>query len=438
MTPVATLLHALVNPALLVWAREQSGYPRESVANRLNVKLERLLAWERGDLKPTVRQVQLLAKIYHRPFGVFFLPQPPLLAPMAAEYRRLPGVEPSAESPELRLETNPESLFFATSRARSPLFSMSAFAGNGLSGLVSSPAGHVRATKVALQLLQELGNPITEFETSAHLLKGPDKAGNRIRSLLGVTNEEQLGWKDEWEGWRRWREAAETAGILVFQFPKVSLNQVRGLSLLKFPLPVIGINTKESAPGARVFTLLHELTHIALSVGQEEKPALEETRDDTAWSKVERFAEKTASAALIPANVLASVLGRMSVTRYTWDIPLVRSLAVKFRVTPLAMATRLRVEGALTWDGYEGWKAGWAEYLKTMRPRSGGFASPIDKALGRGGRPLAQLVVEALDANRITAVEACRHLDLRFEHFDKLRTELRDRVRSTQTVDDGE
>ena len=35
------------------------------------------------------------------------------------------------------LETNPESLFFATSRARSPLFSMSAFAGNGLSGLVS-------------------------------------------------------------------------------------------------------------------------------------------------------------------------------------------------------------------------------------------------------------------------------------------------------------
>jgi hypothetical protein len=35
------------------------------------------------------------------------------------------------------LETNPESLFFATSRPRSPLFSMSAFAGNGLSGLVS-------------------------------------------------------------------------------------------------------------------------------------------------------------------------------------------------------------------------------------------------------------------------------------------------------------
>jgi hypothetical protein len=32
------------------------------------------------------------------------------------------------------LETHPESLFFAISRPRSPLFSMSSFARNGLSG----------------------------------------------------------------------------------------------------------------------------------------------------------------------------------------------------------------------------------------------------------------------------------------------------------------
>jgi Zn-dependent peptidase ImmA (M78 family) len=400
---MATSSDALVNPPLLAWARDESGYPPELVADRLKVKPERLLAWERGDLKPTVRQVQLLARFYHRPFGVFFLPQPPLLPPMAGEYRRLPGVKPGAESPELRLALRIMS----------------------------------QRREVALQLLDELGNPIAEFETSAHLLEGPNEVGNRLRVLLGVTNDEQLEWKDEWEGWRRWREAVEAAGILVFQFPRVSLNQVRGLSLLKFPLPVIGINTKESAPGARVFTLLHELTHIALSVGREEKPALGETRDDAAWSQVERFAEEAASAALIPANVLAGFLGRMSVSRDAWDVPLVRSLAKKFRATPLAMATRLRVEGALTWDGYLRWKEDWSDYLKTLKLPPSGFASPVDKALGCGGRPLAQLVVEALDANRITAAEACRHLDLRFDHFDELRMELRDRAWSSQTVDDG-
>jgi len=166
-------------------------------------------------------------------------------------------------------------------------------------------------------------------------------------------------------------------------------------------------------------------------------PAIEETRDDAAWSRVERFAEETATAAIIPANVLAGFLGRISVARDAWDLPLVRSLAAKFRVTSLAMATRLRVEGALTWQGYDRWKAEWTVYVKSLKPRSG-FASPVDKALTRSGRPLAQLVIEALDTNRITAVEACRYLDLRFDHFDKLRAELRDWTRRAQTVDDGE
>lgn len=72
------------------------------VAKWLAVKPERIEQWERGDRKPTVRQAQKLAKVYHRPLGVFFLPQPPSLPPLAAEYRRLPGVRPGIESPELR------------------------------------------------------------------------------------------------------------------------------------------------------------------------------------------------------------------------------------------------------------------------------------------------------------------------------------------------
>lgn len=403
MTIMATSYQALVNPPLLVWAREQSGYAHESVASRLKVKPERLLAWERGDLKPTVRQAQQLAKIYQRSFSVFFLPQPPSIPPLAAEYRRLPGIVPGEESPELRLALRIMS----------------------------------RRRQVALELLQELGNPITEFKTAIKFSESPEEAGARLRSLLGITIAEQLGWKDEWEAWRRWREAVESIGILVFQFPKVSLNQVRGLSLLDFPLPVIAINAKESAAGARVYTLIHELAHIALSAGNEEMPAIKETRDDASWSRVERFAEEASRAAIIPANVLAGFLGRMSVARDAWDLSLVRSLAAKFRVTPLAMATRLRVEGALTWQGYDRWKAEWTKYVKSLKPRSG-FASPVDKALTRSGRPLAQLVIEALDTNRITAVEACRYLDLRFNHFDKLRAELRDWTRRAPTVDDGE
>ena len=92
-----------VNPSILTWAREESGYAVDRVARRLQVKEERVAAWEKGERQPTLRQLEQLARFLHRPFSVFFLPRPPQLPPLAADYRRLPGVEPGHESPELRL-----------------------------------------------------------------------------------------------------------------------------------------------------------------------------------------------------------------------------------------------------------------------------------------------------------------------------------------------
>jgi len=395
---------ALVNPTLLTWARQESGYPPEPVAKRLNVKPERLLAWERGDLKPTVRQAQDLAKFYRRPFGVFFLPQPPALPPLAAEYRRLPGVRPGVESPEFRLALRVMS----------------------------------QRREVALELNEELGVGVEDFKFTAHLSESTSTVGGRLRIALGVTADEQLGWTSDWQAWRRWREAVETAGVLVFQFPKVNLAQARGVTLFKFPLPAIGINSKESSPGARSFTLLHELTHLALAIGNEERAALGEARDDASWLEVERFAEEAASAALIPQEMLFLILQRMDVSPDAWDISSMRSLAGKFNITPLAMATRLRTAGALSWEGYNRWKLQWNQYVGTL-PKRKGFASPVGKTLGRSGRSFVQLVLEALDMNRITAVQASRYLDLRFDHFDKLRNELRmEPMGPAGAFDDGE
>jgi len=91
------------NPAVLQWARRESGYDLDRVAKRLKVKPARVEAWEQGERVPTPRQLQNLARFYHRPLGLFFRPKPPSLPPLAAEYRRLPGVNPGEESPELRL-----------------------------------------------------------------------------------------------------------------------------------------------------------------------------------------------------------------------------------------------------------------------------------------------------------------------------------------------
>ena len=180
--------------------------------------------------------------------------------------------------------------------------------------------------------------------------------------------EDQLQWRTEWEAWRTWRARVEAIGVLVFQFAKVGLAEVRGISLLHAPLPVVGINRKE-IPEGKSFTLLHEVVHLMLAAGEEEKPALLEKRSGAEWQQVERFAAIAASYAPNPGQTRKAAIGG----------------------------------------------------------RRDEFATPPEEAINRNGRPFVQLVLEALDANRITSVDAGRHLDLKFEHFGKLRGMLSQR-----------
>ena len=125
-----------------------------------------------------------------------------------------------------------------------------------------------------LELTDELAIPGAEFTIAARLSEAPAIVGRRLREALGVSPARQMAWRDEWQAWREWRSAVENIGVLVFQFPKVPLDQARGVSLLHFPAPVVGVNSKELAPGARIFTLVHELVHVALALGHDERVAL--------------------------------------------------------------------------------------------------------------------------------------------------------------------
>ncbi len=379
------------NPTVLVWARRESGYAPVQVAKRLGVKEDRLAEWEMGDRVPTLRQLEGLAKMYHRPLGVFFRPKPPVVAALATEYRRLPGLSPGEESPELRLAVRKMS----------------------------------NRRETMIDLLDEVGDLVPTFTLAAHLHEEPAAVATRLRAALGVPVKTQLGWNNEWQAWSAWREAVEELGVLVFQFPGIPLEEIRGISLLHWPLPVAGVNSKEASPEARSFTLIHEVVHLMLAAGKEEQPAAKEPRRGSAWQAVERFAEETASHTLVPEPALRSLVATANMRTEDWDIAAVRKLARRFRITPLAMATRLRSSGFMGWDHYREWKNDWTAHLATLKPRSGGFATPVTKTLGRAGRPFTKLVLEAMSGNRITSDQAARHLDLKFDHFDKLRDALR-------------
>ncbi len=378
-----------VNPSVIAWALNDSGYEPERVAKRLSVSPERVRAWAAGALKPTIRQVQNLAAFVRRPVTVFFLAAPPSVPPLAAEYRRLSGVTPGRESPELRL---------------------------ALRQMINR---HERA----VELSDELGIDPAALNVQAIHNEAPQAVAARLRSRLRIAEADQLALRDGWQAWRHWRSAVENSGVLVFQFPSVALSEVRGLALLRQPLPVIGINSKEVVPESRVFTLLHEVAHLALAAANEESVALSDRHDDQSWSTLERFAESVASHTILPASLLATIL-QASPSQAIWDVATIRQFARRAKLTPLALATRLHADARMTTHAFQAWRRDWDVWVAAHPARGGGFAHPDQKALGRNGRPFVRLVFDALSQNRITATDAARYLDLRYEHFQKLTNRL--------------
>lgn len=61
-----------VEPKVLIWARKSIGSNTGEVAKRLKVSENTIVGWESGQKKPTLLQLEKLAKtIYKRPLAAF-------------------------------------------------------------------------------------------------------------------------------------------------------------------------------------------------------------------------------------------------------------------------------------------------------------------------------------------------------------------------------
>ena len=68
---------ALVEPKLLVSARQSVSLSLEGAARAGGVPIEKLESWEAGEAHPSIPQLKKLSGVYKRPLSVFFLPEPP-------------------------------------------------------------------------------------------------------------------------------------------------------------------------------------------------------------------------------------------------------------------------------------------------------------------------------------------------------------------------
>ena len=64
-----------INPTIIKWARERSGYSLQEVAKSLNRDVATISDWESGAAAPTYVQLETLTDKYKRPIAMFFFPE---------------------------------------------------------------------------------------------------------------------------------------------------------------------------------------------------------------------------------------------------------------------------------------------------------------------------------------------------------------------------
>lgn len=95
---------ALVEPAVLRWARVSIGLTQLAAARKIGVPDARVEQWESGEVPPTIAQLRNAARVYQRSLAVFFLPEPPADFDTMRDFRRHQGAETGEWSPQLHGE----------------------------------------------------------------------------------------------------------------------------------------------------------------------------------------------------------------------------------------------------------------------------------------------------------------------------------------------
>lgn len=393
---MAKRIRAKIKPEIISWARKSAGFTEDAAAKKINVKPERLLAWEseEDDLYPTISQLRNMARVYKRPLAVFYLQEEPLGFQVMRDFRRLPGTGLRFYSPELTLEIRSAQ----------------------------------QRRELALELFQDIDSLPEEFDLSASTDEDPEAVGERIRRTLGVAHDLQRKWRDPRVGFNTWREKIEAVGVLVFQMPSVERDEVSGIAFHEALLPVIAIN-KNDAFSRRAFGLLHEFTHLLIGEPGVSDYGVDERRPPED-QMIEVFCNSVASAALMPqTHFLNEPIAAAPHGAEDWSDDEIGELATVFSVSREAVARRLLTFGLTTNRFYQQKRAQYRqEYLdwlererkRLKESKQEFFTNPPRDTVNAMGKPFVRVVLNNYYQDRLTLSDVSRYLGLRVKHMTRL------------------
>lgn len=383
---MAKTAEAIINPEVLTWARETVGYSIEDLAAKVKVDPNTVFAWENGSERPSIAKLKLIADKLKRPLAVFYLPTPPEDTRPPKDFRGLLQGHAGSFSPRLTVE-----LRLAQARRDD-----------------------------ALELLEELEEEPVTFDFRAQLDEDPEAVAERLSAFIGVDQFLIDQCKTAYDARKTWKNAVENKGVLVFQAANVETSEMRGFSLSVFPLPVAVVNSKDS-PNGQIFSLLHELTHIALRQDgicdfDEDFP-----RDQDA-QRLEVFCNHVAGAMLVPSLALMQhEIIRDNPGNQEWDSYQLGELSTHFRCSREVILRRMLINHLTTPAFYRQKRQEFINEYKAMAQDGGSFPVPyFRKVINRNGYYFSKLAVDSYMREAITGAELSKLLNMKLKHLSDL------------------
>ena len=384
------------NPSILTWARERAGYAIDEIAEKIKVKAEKISAWEKGELSPTVKQARNLAKLYQRPFLEFFAKEVPVLSEVECvpDFRFYNKTISKEESRELKS--------------------------------IQAWAESIRLNAIAL--LEEMAEEPRAF---SHNLRfnykdSPSQAAATLREAMGFELSQQLNIAKtkKIELPNVLRRLIEDMGVIVLRKSSMAKQNARGMCIYSDILPVIIYSSE--APSAQLFTLMHEFAHVVIGASAiSSAPAL--VKDiDSQDARIEKWCNEFAASFLMPESAIMDIAGvpRAKVAKVSQEW--LRSSADLFGVSRHAFLIRLITLGLVDENYY------WSRMRQRFLVEESQY-KPFGRSKYYGRRYVNEhgefyvnLVLDAFVQSLIDAHNAANFLGIKkLEHFADIKSEAR-------------
>ena len=368
-----------INPDIVRWARERSGYTLHEIAKSFKKDITTISNWESGAAAPTYVQLEKLADKYKRPVAMFFFPEPPQ-EPDFVNQLALRSTEIEQLDPGIRV-------LLRQAYARQ------------LSLMELNMGVNPAETKIFQDLHPQLDNSPTEL-------------AQQTRAYLDISVETQASWNGTREALENWREQVEEKGIFVFK-DAFRDESVDGFCLVHEQFPVIYLNNSRSS-ARQIFSLFHALAYLLLGENGITRGI------NPIGEQIEVFCNQFAAEFLVPSGDLET---RFNDSPY--DDNAIDELAGYYKVSRPVILLRLVNRGILTQDDYRQKTAQWTEeYESRLEGRAGG-ESP-----GRGndyntyavylGYRFMELAFSRYHQGQCSIEELADHLSIKVKNLPRL------------------